>query len=383
MKDSFIDSKLDEIFNVPKNGSNIKDESDESSEESHDVSYAEVSIVSDNLSFDDKAKVIKNKIKQDGISEDVEFIAKKEGDSYEPVSRAVKQSEPLEEILSKSLKSNDNNKTVVKETVLLVADEQKPVTKDAFKQEDAKNADQDEINLTTPTEIYDEKPNSEGWTVTSPSPMYNQFYVQKLKLIHHITKTGKQLDFEKLNLELKKSTISVAIDLNDIVGMAEKLTSIQQFLDRVVQIKIQATSQCASARRGVELLRGVLANIQYEKPAARQDGLIYNHMKDIEIYATELESLEQNAKDVYHNLLEAKEILSRKISISLELKKSDNLEKHYNSIPDNIKKEIIKSNAFIHNKNEYDALQPHEIIKSKHKEDEPAKTSRKTGLADW
>ena len=396
-------SELDTIFDVPKNGSNIREES----EETQEGSYAEVVEAAGNASFDQKAASLAEKLQKDAPPAEVEYRSTPEekSDVKQPIASKTEPAKPskpiettsasLEEILSQSV----SNKQPPQQTLQPLASQPPSDSKAANGTETSE--DEDEIrtidksvpvttSVASPGVTYDLKANEDGWLLNPPAPMYAHFYKEKVFFIRHITKNGK-LDINKLTAELKNSSVSTAVELSDLKGMAEKLTKIQDFLDRVVQIKVQATGQCVAAKRGVELLRGVLAGITYEKPAVpKQDGINYMHMRDIELYASELTSLEQNAKDIYHNLLEAKEILSRKVSIAIELLKEqnklDNMDRNFNTLPDDAKKAATAA-AYTSRSNRlaiegYDRLEPPtENVKTS--QPKAPKPIGKTGQVDW
>jgi len=393
-----INDQLDAIFGIPKDGSNIKEEEDSGQE----TSYAEVIVADEKVDFEVKAKKISDQLAKDEPQISM-ITAKKEEISnvkieptrVEPGSTRIEQKgNSFEKILTESIRP----KNTISKEVQPVVQQQAINYKDTESEEEEKETVpvSDAVrNTPSVSPIFDHKADADGWFLNPPSPMFNHFYSEKSNFIRIITKGCKPLDFNKLTSELISSTVSTNVELSDLPGMAEKLTRIQDFLDRVVQIKIQATSQCASSKRGVELLRGVLAKVSYEKPAARQDGVIYDHMRDIEMYASSLESLEQNAKDVYHNLLEAKEILSRKISISIELVKEQNkldiLEKTFNNLPENAKTESLKKIISTPTEtpivsrlaNEgYDRLEVQEaVVKSQITTDK--KSNKKSGSMSW
>lgn len=383
-----IQDQLDAIFAIPKDGSNIKEEADDSQE----TSYAEVIVADEKVAFEQKAHKVKEQLAKDAPPVNVVYASKTEEKvnvQSQPASPIPVPAAPIpapkdefEKILSQSIRPEFS----VPEEVQPVVSQPNNADLDSEHIEEEKATVQNGDHITTPV-LYDQKPDSDGWCLTAPSPMFNRFYEEKSSFIRHITKNGRPIDIDKLTTELTSSTVSTNIELTDMRGMADKLTRIQDLLDRVVHIKIQATSQCAAAKRGVELLRGVLAKVTYEKPAARQDGVIYDHMKDIEMYASRLESLEQNAKDVYHNLLEAKEILSRKISIALELVKEQNrtegLESKFNSLPENAKKAVVQaSSAPSRLANEgYDRLEVQEAVKTAAAK--PKDTPKKSGQLSW
>jgi len=381
-----IQDQLDEIFAIPKDGSNIREESDDSQE----TSYAEVIVADEKTTFEQKAKKVNDELAKDAPPVSVKYALKSEEKAnvqQEQVPIPVQSEQPsaskdeFEKILSQSIRPG----FAVPQEVQPVVSKQNNVDTDTESVEEEKISVQNGNNVSSHI-LYDHKPDSDGWCLTAPSPMFVRFYEEKAFIVNTITKAGR-VDIDKLTAELIASKVSTNVELVDMRGMAEKLTRIQDFLDRVVHIKVQATSQCFPAKRGVELLRGVLAKVVYEKPAARQDGVIYDHLKDLEIYASRLEALEQSAKDVYHNLLEAKEILSRKISIALELVKeqnrADGLESKFNNLPENAKKAAVQaSSATSRLANEgYDRLEVQEAVKSTTTKAENA--PKKSGEFPW
>lgn len=381
-----INDQLDSIFGIPKDGTNIKD-----SDDTQETSYAEVIVADEDVKFEQKAKQLSDQLAKDAPLVNVVYTSKEEEpinvQSQQSVAAPIEQKrDQFEEILSQSVRFQQ---PIIKE-VQPVVQESTINNKNAESEKEDENSVQDGDVITNgSSSLYEHKMDADGWYLNPPSPMFKHFYEEKASFIRHITRNGRPLDIDKLNAELKSSTISTNVELMDVRGMSDKLNIIQSLMDRVVHIKIQATGQCASAKRGVELLRGVLAKVSYEKPAARQDGVIYDHMRDIEMYASQLESLEQNAKDVYHNILEAKEILSRKISIFLELMKeqnrTDGLEKAFGNLPENVKRAAIQQpsqaevvatkNSRLANEG-YDRLEVQEVVKAQStKPKEPMKKS--------
>lgn len=381
-----LEEQLDSIFNIPKDGSNIKEEDDESQE----TSYAEVINNKDTESFINKAQKIKDVLAKDAPPIDVEYIEKEDSHvveqrkSAEVEKKKEKKSDEtsFEKILTNSVRTD----MPISQEVQSVVQEQTAHNKNTDVCED--DTDENEERTSVNSDVIQNKPDAHGWLLLSPSPMFNHFYAQKAFLVQNITKTGEQLQIDKLLEELKISYVNTTVEMSDLHGMYDKLSQIQNYLDRVVQIKILATSQCAASKRGVELLRGVLAKVCYEKPAARQDGVNYDHMRDIELYACQLEGLEQCAKDVYHNLLEAKEILSRKISVAIELFKqqhlTDNLDKSVPAAMKNAVQNLDKSTMRDDLQNRgFDRLDVQEAVKVVTvKEKQPIKKSGETSWFD-
>jgi hypothetical protein len=382
-----ISECLDEIFNIPKDGSNIKEEADESQE----TSYADVISVNESETFEEKAKKLTNNLSKDAPPVDVIYVDKEEmSNEQEKIAEKQKERSTEEDKLEKILTNSVRSQQSISMEVLPVVQKSTLDNQATKLEEDDGDTtpERTDVNQQNTTPIHETHlPNENGWLLTSPYPMLNNFYAQKAFLITSITKTGKQLPIPKLLEELQKSYVNTSVEMSDLHGMYNKLTDIQNFLDRVVQIKILATAQCSATKRSVELLRGLLAKVCYEKPAARQDGVNYDHLRDIEMYACEIESLEQAAKDIYHNLLEAKEILSRKISVSIELFKqqtsTDAMDKSMSNLPTTVKKAIhdVEKNNTIKNNHGFDSLDVQEVVKAKTVvEKMPIK---KSGQIDW
>lgn len=381
-----IAEQLDAIFNIPKDGSNIKEENDESQENS----YADAITEGTNEAFDAKAAKLKSNISKDAPPVEVEYINKEEsdGEKKEKIEQIEEKSkaDKFKEILTQSVRSE---KSVSVEILPMV---QKPSSDNKNVEVEENDADEDTSRTSVSSSqstTYAYKEDTNGWLLQPPTPMYAYFYAQKAVLISNITRNGQMLPCEQLLQELKSSYVNTTVELTDLQGMYDKLSQIQNFLDRVVQIKILATSQCSALKRAVELLRGVLAKVCYEKPAARQDGVNYDHMRDIEMYACHIESLEHSAKDVYNNLLEAKEILSRKISVAIELFKqqhmTDHVEKTMNVLPSNVKSAIQNAEKtdmnVVRNEDGFDKLEVQEVIKNVNTQN--VQNKKKTGQIDW
>ena len=71
------------------------------------------------------------------------------------------------------------------------------------------------------------------------------------------------------------------------------------------------------------MLRGFLARVEYLKPALKQDGLVMEHMRDIEWYYHKLKSLYDNCHKIEKTLEAAYDTLSRKVTICMELRPNE------------------------------------------------------------
>ena len=63
----------------------------------------------------------------------------------------------------------------------------------------------------------------------------------------------------------------------------------------------------------VELMHGVLARTQYER--GKQEGIQYEHMRDMEMYFAKLKSLHRISDNIQKNLDSAIDVLSRQVTI--------------------------------------------------------------------
>ena len=134
-------------------------------------------------------------------------------------------------------------------------------------------------------------------------------------------------------------------------------------IDRVKYIQIKVNDQYFLWKRFTELLRGYLARVQYLKPVAKQDGLVLEHMGDIEFYTTKLEALHDNSILIMRTLERSFDLLSRKVTISVEQRTIDRYVQKDNKKPDNNyystneNEEENISKRSLKNLDEYDNLQ--------------------------
>ena len=161
------------------------------------------------------------------------------------------------------------------------------------------------------------------WILDSPVPMYRKFYDRKRELVE--VYTGKQLDFRALNDELGNASVNVTDEIFDQEIVRKKMEEVQQYRERVKQISIRCNVQYFLWKRWIEkdMLKGCLSRVEYLKPAIKQEGLVLEHMGDLEYYYSQLEALYNNCYRVEKTLEAASEMLSRKVSICMELKPRD------------------------------------------------------------
>lgn len=167
---------------------------------------------------------------------------------------------------------------------------------------------------------------SNDWRLKSPAPKYDYFYEKKAEIINDAC-GGKQLDIEKYRQELREASVDISMPTFNEELIYQKMNAVQKWKDRIKEIQVNVNFQYFIFSRNIELMRGILSRTELEKPAQRQDGVIYEHMYDVELYYSKLVSLHRSAEVVIENLKSASECLSRKVTISLPDKK---IERYFN-----------------------------------------------------
>jgi hypothetical protein len=154
------------------------------------------------------------------------------------------------------------------------------------------------------------------WNTVSPTELYDEFYAIKTEHINKFS-GGEQLDFAKLYSDLFGAKVDTSTEVLDQGVLTHKMDEVMHCVERVAMIQVQINQQHFVWKRFVELLRGALARVSYLKPVLKQDGLILEHMGDVEFYADRLAAIKDSADKVMKTLQMAFESLSRKVSIML------------------------------------------------------------------
>jgi|TARA_Y100000034_G_scaffold101366_1_gene125606 hypothetical protein len=232
----------------------------------------------------------------------------------------------------------------------------------------------------------EKKSNNTGWTFNPPKgeDEFFSFYEEKESAIRGWLLPFGEINFQKITSELKKARVDMSsLNYGDLKVVFSLMKEIQQWRDRVAQMAIQVNSQYYSWKRAVDLFTGLLAQYKYEKPAVKQDGVVYAHMGDMIKYYSQLESTHRSIEMILKNLDNAFECLSRQVTISMPGKDHEDLEKKAS-------KKTANTNV---NKNNYDSstdlsdsdkkilsdLDTVSTIKSGQKN----KTGIKTGKVEW
>lgn len=337
---SKISEELNDIFNIPRDGSNIKVEDD-----SQEGAYASVVNSNSNVPFSEKASIVSQKIKEVARpQEEVEYVSQppsvvtEEKVAVKPAEVKVETPKPLvqtsmeaskhvntepEAILTKALSVKDNERS---ENISM---DTKPAIRDTDGDESEDSDDASEVRPEHEhTEGSDEHAsskviscteNADGWLVESPAPKYNQFYLEKSWMIPRLLRGGK-VPVDKYRKELSEAYVDTKVEMYDLELIAQKMTEIRGWQTRVLQIRGHVLAQFHAWKRAVELFHGVLARAEYAKPAICQQGLIYNHMRDMEMYLADLQYLHDFSKEMLGNLMSHFDSLSRQVTLSMPLK---------------------------------------------------------------
>jgi len=157
------------------------------------------------------------------------------------------------------------------------------------------------------------------WLLDSPSSMYNGFYQKKRNLLFKYM-VGGQIEYLRWTQELEDAQVIIKGEVFDHELIIRQMEAVQQHRERVKAIHVRVNNQYFTFKRFVEMMKGTLARIEYLKPVIRQEGLIFEHMRDLELYYARLEALHDSATKTEKTLEKAFDTLSRKCTICMELK---------------------------------------------------------------
>lgn len=330
-----IDKKdLDSIFDIPVDGSHLDDESGSTD----DVAFGSV------VNQAGSAKEFKDQI--NSLTSDMNIVSKDEN--------LIK-----EELKVKNTKSNNGgNENVIqnkKDTVSVHKDDDNASAKQRSSIEEVSsksnggldgklhNSDipskakvDDEIEKTSVQEVifYDNLSNDfKKWKLEDKDLAFIHFYSLKKNALSSWLLPGKEIDFDFINEELIDAKVDLSsISFGDYEAMFDALKHIQHWKDVVTEISLKVNSQYYTWKRAVDLFRGCLARIHYEKPSEKQEGVVMYHMGDMIMYFSKLEAVHSSVDAVSKNLDNAFDCISRQVTICLPnpSKDSDLVEKKTN-----------------------------------------------------
>jgi RNAse (barnase) inhibitor barstar len=330
--------ELHDIFGVPTDGSNI-DTDEDTSDESQEGAYSAVLSGSENATFEEKAAVVSQAIATSNSDQNTS--------TQEPSNEQAEPGGEFESIISAAKDASQNasrpqsdDKVETDESPDSAPDEPENIESDVHddgavseSNEEAPASNEEEkagvSETTEEVEASEEAETSKvsdpveanlraaGFLLDAPTRTYEAFYRMKEETLRRYLKEGKKLPIDKWTEEMRNAFVSIKISFVDRDAIADKMTAIQNKRDRVVQIKSMINSQFFLWKRIIPMMHGQLARIIYEKPAAKQDGVNYEHMRDMEEYFNDLEGIYETSKDILNNLDAAYDSLSRQVTLAL------------------------------------------------------------------
>ncbi len=160
-------------------------------------------------------------------------------------------------------------------------------------------------------------PSQDGWILNCPSPKFSAFYRYKAQTLSEIIQYGGKIDVDKYRRELSEARIETHVDSFDPNVITKKMSEVVSWLERLSPVFCDICSQLYKADIGVTMLRGVLARIEYEKPKERNEGLVFEHLRDFEYYTKDLKGLAEIADLTIKRLNKGWDTLSRQLSVVL------------------------------------------------------------------
>tara|TARA_Y100000034_G_scaffold101365_1_gene125597 strand:+ start:924 stop:1964 length:1041 start_codon:yes stop_codon:yes gene_type:complete len=340
-KVKITEDELNDIFSIPTDMSHLG-----SNEDSHDVSYADLSKDTNDDDFNSQIK---------------------------KMSSTINVSVPKSE---KNDTNNDlvDNSTSDKDDISNVKDD----ISNAEEDENTKVAEKGNVN-----KMSDNEEKSLGWNFKTDDADFLSFYEEKKSAVQGWLLPFGEINFKEIISELNKARVDLSSlnygDLNKIFLMMKE---IQQWRDRVAQMAIRVNAQYYSWKRAVDLFIGLLAQYKYDKPAVKQDGVVYKHMGDMIRYYSQLESSHRSVEMILKNLDNAFECLSRQVTIFMPGKDHEDVEKRASK---QIAEKNVKKDKYI---NKTDLSDSDKKILSDLDTVSTNKSSRnksgiKTGRVDW
>jgi hypothetical protein len=290
-----------DIKNISDNGKEIEAKVEEKVvelEDPHDI-------IKDVMSKEHKEIVVEEIVVEEvkiepestSISEDIDF------DTLPDIELKKESKEKIVEAMTEIKEAYDVFDNDVKEDIPKSIEKEEP------------SSPLDEIKVKSCSMMENDKMK---WSLKSPSVMYEPFYHQK-KVVLDSCIIGGQVEFSLWSKELEDAQVDVVTEVFDQQVIIKQMEAVQQFRNRVKYIGVRVNNQYFLFDRFTPLLRGYLARIQYLKPVLKQEGLILEHMGDVEMYYEKLRGLHKSVADTEKNLAAAYEMLSRKVTICMEL----------------------------------------------------------------
>ena len=161
------------------------------------------------------------------------------------------------------------------------------------------------------------------WQLTHPDAKFTHFYKMKKERLEKFLADG-EVPYSAWKQELVNARVDLSSLVFDLDHLSKQMQQVQQYQYRVAEIRMAVVGQFNWCKRSLEFLRGKLAQIAYEKPIEKFNGVVYDHLSDIEDYLQQLEVLKDNSEIVTKNLDKAAEVISRRVTVVMMEVKTDN-----------------------------------------------------------
>jgi hypothetical protein len=157
--------------------------------------------------------------------------------------------------------------------------------------------------------------NKEGWILDPPAPKWSDFYNFKRSYLSMLL-IGGRLPFDDWMAEFSNASGDVHTSY-DLDAMYVRLEDIQGWKNRVREIQIQMMNQYFLWKRVMDIMRSKAAKTEGDK-VAWGDEASCPHLTDFEGYWARLEGCVKGGELVMRNLDSASDTLNRGITIALQ-----------------------------------------------------------------
>lgn len=181
----------------------------------------------------------------------------------------------------------------------------------------------DEKSLKCNVEQHKSSQSTNYWQLTHPDAKFTHFYKMKKERLEKFLADG-EVPYNAWKEELVKARVDLSSLVFDLDHLSKQMQQVQQYQYRVAEIRMGVIGQYNWCKRSLEFLRGKLAQIAYERPIEKFNGVVYDHLSDIEDYLQQLEVLKDNSEIVTKNLDKAAEVISRRVTVVMMEVKTDN-----------------------------------------------------------
>jgi len=156
------------------------------------------------------------------------------------------------------------------------------------------------------------------WLFDNDNDRFDDFYHHKKRVINENLPDG-QIPYRQWRKDLQEAYVTIDKHmLYDVQYLNEKLHAVQGWQDRVTEIAIQNNASYYTWQTIVAMFEGLLARTLYEKPALKQQGVNFEHMRDMFLYWSWIKTIHESTDKVLKNLENKRETISRTVTIVLQ-----------------------------------------------------------------